>query len=364
MSPELQLVLAAAPSIPSPAALASIPALASAALDWDLVMTLAHVHRVRPCVVRNLRSFLPPDQLDRLEQECAAVSAHNHFLAGELLTILRPLASQGIEAIAFKGPALAHQLHGNIALTEFSDLDLLVPRPMVWQAVGILEKQGYRCAFSGSGQARQTLLDLECEVMLTHPAGHTVDLHWDFTASYFRPFPIQPPVEPIALELLGSPVLTLSPRDATLFAIGHLSRHGSWCAKGTAEFASILAAFDPAHWEGILRRASLQGCRRMALFGVAAAARFHQAVIPAAVEPLLRPAPEWIERALDVTASWLAAASDQPPAVLSRLRMRLSHLDSTALRLGHTVRYLSTPRPPLWRRFPLLGRIARFGVTR
>lgn len=364
MSPELRLVLAAAATVPSEAAVASLEALASDRLNWDEVLELAVVHRVRPALLQNLRALLPAHQLAQLERECAAISAHNRFLAAELCSVVETLASHGIRVITFKGPVLAQQICGDVSLAEFSDLDLLVPREMVWPAVETLEGQGYRCEYTISGWHRQTLLDLECEVTLVHPAGHTVDLHWDFTASYYRPFPITVPAEPAMVQFLGSVVAALSREDATLFAIGHLSRHGSWIAKETAQIASILRSFPALRWDRIVERASQQGCRRMALFAVAAAARFHQAPLAAVLVERLRHESQWLDIALARSERWLDGLRTGPPGALPRLGMRLSHLDSIGQRAGHAARFMLTPRPATCTRFPLAGRLAQIVLRR
>lgn len=350
MTPELRLLLAAAPTVPSEATVASLPALASSGLDWDAVLELAAVHRVRPALLQNLRAFLPASRMARLERDCAAISAHNQFLAAELCLVVQSLVGRGIPAISMKGPVLAQQISGDIALAEFSDLDLLVPSEMVWPAVDVLEGIGYRCAFTAHGWRRRALLNLECEVPLAHPAGHTVDLHWDFTASYYQPFPITVPAESATVQFLGCSVAALSHEDATLFAIGHLSRHGSWVAKETAQIASILNSFSDLRWDRILHRASSQNCRRMALFAVASAARFHLAPLPGLLREALAPERDWLDCALSRSERWLDGFRKGPPRALPRLRMRLSHLDSMGQRASHATRFFFTPRPSVWSR--------------
>jgi hypothetical protein len=54
------------------------------------------------------------------------IARKNLRFTAELIRILNCLESHGIAAIPFKGPTLAESVYGNLALREFSDLDILV----------------------------------------------------------------------------------------------------------------------------------------------------------------------------------------------------------------------------------------------
>ena len=110
MTPELQLLIAAARVRPSPPAMERIAKLLAGPLDWSLVLALAAAQSVRPPVLKHLAAFMPAGQRGRLQSECAALSAHNLFLAGELAQVMPALTNAGIPALAFKGPVLAQQL--------------------------------------------------------------------------------------------------------------------------------------------------------------------------------------------------------------------------------------------------------------
>jgi hypothetical protein len=357
MTQELQLILAASPAQPSPSAQAAIQRLVGSALDWTLVLKLAAAHAVRPLVLRNLAPHLPEKHLALLRGECATIAAHNLFLTGELLRVLPVLWNAGIPAITFKGPALAHQLYGDVTLREFSDLDLQAPRHLVWTAAALLETQGYICTYTAGEQVREDFIDSECEVMLTHPAGHTVDLHWEFSGSFYRPFPINPPVEPAHIDLLGGVLRTFSTVDAALFAIGHLSRHGSWSVKGTSEISTILGALNDDQWGQVLDGAGRQGCRRMALFAASAAAGLHHAALPPAVAALIEPPPEWLAQVARLHKAMLAGSANQLPGALSRLNIRLRHFDTPAIRCIHAIQWLCAPRKTTWTTHPRFARL-------
>jgi hypothetical protein len=352
MTPELQLVIAAAAVRPSPLAMERIAKLIAGPLDWWLVLTLAAAHAVRPPVLRNLAAFMPAEQLDRFQSECAAISAHNLFLAGELPHVMTALTNAGIPALAFKGPVLAQQLYGDVTLREFSDLDIQAPRHLIWQAVEVLRTLGYECEVGHSGRVSEAYLDSECELMLTHPAGHTLDLHWSFSASFYRPFPLLAPSNPQSVQLFGAELQTFSQVESALFAIGHFYRHGCWSVKGVADTAAVLERLSGDQWRKVLDAAAAMGCRRMALFAAGAAGHFHHVPLPAADGICPAPDPKWLATAVSACEQMIVHSTAGTPAAIPRLRLRLSQIDSPAARVRHAAHWLFAPRKKLWLSHP------------
>src|SRR5713101_6911844 len=65
------------------------------------------------------------------------------WLTRELLRILEHLESDGIAALPFKGPVLAEILYGNVALRQFSDLDVLIREADMPKIKAALVELGY-----------------------------------------------------------------------------------------------------------------------------------------------------------------------------------------------------------------------------
>jgi hypothetical protein len=321
-------------------------------LDWPRVLTLAAAHSVRPPVLKNLAAFMPAEQRDRLQSEFAALSAHNLFLAGEQAHVMSALTNAGIPALTFKGPVLAQQLYGDVTLREFSDLDIQAPRKLIWQAVETLRTLGYECELGHSGRVREAYLDSECELMLTHPAGHTVDLHWTFSASFYRPFPLLVPSNPQSSHLFGAEIRMFSQVESALFGIGHFYRHGCWSVKGVADTAAILARLSDDQWRQVIEATAAMGCRRMALFAAGAAGHFHHVPLPASDGICPAPDPEWVAGAISDCEEMIVSAFAGTPGAIPRLRLRLSQIDSPAARIRHAAHWLFAPRKKLWLSHP------------
>ena len=76
------------------------------------------------CPPRWIRSRSPG--LEALRQQDKANAHRALWLTLELLNIHRHLQTRGLEVLPYKGPVLAETLYGNVAMRQFSDLDLLI----------------------------------------------------------------------------------------------------------------------------------------------------------------------------------------------------------------------------------------------
>ena len=96
-------------------------------LDWKRLLQLAGHHAVIPQLYQRLSaSNVIPQALPLLQQHYEANARQTLWLTRELLRILSHLQRNSIETLPYKGPVLAEILYGNVALRQFSDLDLLI----------------------------------------------------------------------------------------------------------------------------------------------------------------------------------------------------------------------------------------------
>lgn len=116
-------------------------------MDWEFILKAARSHGVYPILYHNLKSIrseaVPQDILSNLKVAYLLNVARNLMLTKELLCIIADFQEHGIEAVPFKGPALAQAAYGDITLRSFSDLDIMVHKHDVLQAKGLLIARGY-----------------------------------------------------------------------------------------------------------------------------------------------------------------------------------------------------------------------------
>lgn len=147
-SPEIELLLKSARTRLDGATAAQIRELAAGEIDWPGLRGLAHRHRVMPLLYRSLYKtcpeLVPEDALAELRLDYQANAARNMFLNRELIKILHFFETEGIQAIPFKGPTLAEEAYGNLALRQFNDLDILIQEGDVLEARDLMISHDYQ----------------------------------------------------------------------------------------------------------------------------------------------------------------------------------------------------------------------------
>src|SRR6202042_525320 len=84
----------------------------------------------------------------RLEKTSRKNMARAIYLSHELTRILEIFESRGIQAIPYKGPVLAAQAYGDIALRQFHDLDIVLRQRDLPAAHEVMMGLGYTERFA------------------------------------------------------------------------------------------------------------------------------------------------------------------------------------------------------------------------
>lgn len=89
--------------------------------------------------------------------------------------VIAALTDAGIRVLPLKGPLLAERIHGRLEARVSADIDLLVERADLPQAVGVLARLGYRSPFATGIDRRRP----EVHELLRSTAGlPEIELHW------------------------------------------------------------------------------------------------------------------------------------------------------------------------------------------
>jgi putative nucleotidyltransferase-like protein len=159
-------------------------------LDWDRLLALAWRHGLMPLVCSHLlNSFaelVPAGHLQKVRDDFQHNTARNLLLATELCRVLEDFEQHGIDAIPYKGPALAIQVYGDLKLRSFVDLDLLVRRDDATRAGKVLAARGYRPHLDLSPAQELFLSRSECDrVYLREGRNIMLELHWAVAPPFF-----------------------------------------------------------------------------------------------------------------------------------------------------------------------------------
>ncbi len=258
--------------------------------DWDEVFRMSMSHSLLPLVCQNLKDvasdFITKQIHNRLERYYQAHALNNRFLSIELVKILKLLESNGVPALPYKGPALAVVAYGNVALRQFGDLDVLVPKPEFDRAKELLIAHGYRPDADRRAEEEDDFVHSHHDYALVRGDGRVVvELHWALTEwSFSMPFEFQSAWQSSeTVALCGTTVRSLSMKDL----IPALSIHGSlhmWDRlMWIADLAALMRARPELDWGGLVATARSCGVARMMLLGFRLAGGLLGATLPAPV---------------------------------------------------------------------------------
>jgi hypothetical protein len=115
------------------------------AINWSRLLNIAAEQQVIPMLYQTLKKFdhVPQSVMADLQKINRFNGIKNIALTKELLRVLQVLDHAGIEAIAFKGAALAVSAYGSLTMRQFGDLDILVKHSDFAKAKVILGREGY-----------------------------------------------------------------------------------------------------------------------------------------------------------------------------------------------------------------------------
>jgi hypothetical protein len=239
-------------------------------IDWPSVLQAADRHGLRPLVAWRMDAesprVVPPSVRTELETSFERQTIQNLRSTAELLRILADFAQRGIRAVPFKGPALAAQLYGNIALRRFADLDILVHVADVAAAVDALRQGGYVAQVNlTQNQDRAYLASIGQLPMIRVETGDYVELHTRFAPRGFH-FPIETEefwkrLTPISI--CGHRVLGLSPEDNLLVLAVHGGKHQWTSLAWINDIHQLLRVHPGMDWPWLEATARRLRCERL-----------------------------------------------------------------------------------------------------
>ena len=294
--PETRLLLACGRASLTADDAAQVRTLAASGLDWDRALRLAARDGLRPLLHRHLTrhaSTAAPAVIETLRGYAQKNSAFGLLFTGELLRLLAALDAAGVDAMPFKGPALAQQVYGHVALRQFCDLDILVRDADVWTASAVLEAHGFTADAPIPEHRRAACLKQDYVRLFRRDGGRTiVELHWAVAprsfAVRFDGAAVWQRASSMALQ--GRTVRVPAHEDLLLMLCVHGSRHGWDTLEQLAALAELVRS-APLDWRAVWQRAGAMHCRRMVAFGLLLAHALFDAPLPPDAAAAWRSAP-------------------------------------------------------------------------
>jgi hypothetical protein len=346
------LLLACARLSLSPGEAARVRRLAAGETDWECLFELARRHRLVPFLHRHLRDApLPPAaaaELRALHRE----GVHRGLgMAAELRRLMDVLAAAGVDALAYKGPALAMRAYGELGMRSFADLDLLVRPDDVPRAIEALSVEGYLPAAAFSPAQERCFRRVDGDYPLVHrETGVLVELHARVSSERFC-MPISTEAllrRSIAVALGGGTVRTLGDDDLLVVLAAHGAKHRWKRLEWVAALAELLRAGRGDVRAALTLAAELRA-RRTLLLGLSLARRLLGAPLPPAAAAEIDADPGLAALAAEAEARMFADAPDDAEETPANLLFNLRARDSAADRARFAARWLFAPSPEDWR---------------
>jgi hypothetical protein len=330
-------------------------------LDWDYLIALVDRHGVIPLFAHNLDSLstglVPVQVLANLRNYNQENTRHSLFLTAELCRLMELLQAHGIRAVPFKGPTLALRAYGDVALREFSDLDILVRRQDVLKVRKLLVGEGFKPTPELTSAQEAALLRFDCAYNFTNDKNIVFDLHWNFAAPHSFALDINGLWDRLeTVTIAGKQLPTVLVEDLLLILCLHGFTH-FWERLGwICDVAGLIELHKDIDWESVVNNTTKQGGRRILSLGLVLAGELLEAPIPAEVlqiaqkDAVVRELAEDLKRRLFAET---ASASGIIDGALLQLRMRERKRD----RIGFGLRLAATPRVYDWMLVPLPNRL-------
>ena len=318
---------------------------------WHEFLRLAERHRVLPLCARHLNKLapdrVPPAAMDAMREYSERNLRRSLLLTGELRMLLQLFEENAIDGVAYKGPVLAQEIYGSVALRDMLDLDILVFKHEALRARQLLFERGYQSVLPAGSDAY--LLWSGCNFPLVNDAnGFVVELHWapETCLSERKIAELWQRLEHVSLA--GMQVQTFCRQDLLVLLCLHGCRHMWERLEWIAVIAELLRTTDLA-WSELLELARSIGGKRAVLLGVSLAHEFLDAPVPGHILQQAH-----ADRQIDRLAQlcWDHIFS-QPPVLAHRLGIpfhtfQLRAKERLRDRVGYTMRRALAPSRRFW----------------
>lgn len=237
-------------------------------LNWERLLQLAEHHGLVPLTYRRLSMTMDANQFVWLEtfRQQNQINAHRTMgLTIELFNIHKHLAARRLETLPYKGPALAQSLYGNIALRQFSDLDLLVRADDLPAIRSALAELGYRPGIHLMQAAERAYLKSGYEYTFDGAEGRNlIEIKWQILPRFYSiGFDVEGLFErAVEVDVGGRRLPTLCDQDLMLVLCVHAAKH-AWTQLCSLRDIAQLARSRALDWDALWMQAKRLGIARI-----------------------------------------------------------------------------------------------------
>ena len=270
----------------------------------------------------------------------------NATLTRELLRVLDRLDAAGIPALTYKGPLIAHQLFGDVALREFEDLDILVPAGDLARAKRELLADAYDLHDDLDDWDEASLEQSrgQYHVGFVHrETGVKLELHWRTDPE----FPVERTEDPgwwaacDRVPLGGTPVRSFQATDLLLVLCLHCTKHQGHRLTWLVEIAELVRR-GGTDWPAVMAFAESRQCVRRVLVALVLSEKTVGCPLPESIARASTADPA-VGRMTDSIVARMMTADVDEAGGLERLRISLPLYDRPPQKLRHLSQVIFAP---------------------
>ncbi len=235
-------------------------------LHWDRVLRLADQHRLLPALYASVcnRDDVPGSIQSAIRARFEGHAIRVLRFSAELARILQHFVDREIQALAHKGPVLAHLLYGDAAMRQFGDLDFLVRSHDTPRARSALRELGYEPHLQLSPRQEKAYLRSGYEYVFgLNAEKNLVELQWQILPRFYSvEFDLDELFQrSVEVEAQGARLRTLASEDLMLVLSVHAAKH-EWAQLGMIRDIATLAQSE-LDWRRIEAEARRLGILRI-----------------------------------------------------------------------------------------------------
>lgn len=293
LSPTSQLILSSAKLEPSVSELERLNDLIPQIENWDGLVAEIIARQTAPLFFKKLplltnRNLIPAEATAKLQQAYYRSLSRGMVLYSTFEKVAEAFCIAGIQVVVLKGIYLSEWLYGDIALRQFSDMDLLVKKEDALQCLSILKNLGFKPSDAAvtefiSSQseivhyAPMVLNNVSVEV---HIKLHRQSKHYDIKIDAFLS-------NAEKLLLRNKPVYGLELHDLLIHLCVHLDKHfrgGHVQFTSFNDIVNLLEKFkNEIDWTLLAQRSAYHACEQTVFKFLVLIHKFYNAALPEAI---------------------------------------------------------------------------------
>jgi hypothetical protein len=227
--------------------------------DWTEVVRKALHHGVTGLLCRALakrpRGEIPDDLAAAAVAYLDHAATQGDAQISQTFEVLQTLAAKGIPVVPFKGIALGAMAHASATIRPSRDIDVLVPRECMADAIASLRTLGYRPTDTFGPRVMAACYALYGQDILFADGRIPVEPHWNFVPGNFA---LDADLAGMwrrtaSIEIAGRPVRALSLEDTLTVTCLHGAKEQWWRLLWVADVAALVQRASAARLLRILR---------------------------------------------------------------------------------------------------------------